>query len=155
MSRTRSRLPYLSLLEEAGFEQGDFLPLYSFNPPNNFSTSFTSTTYTGLASLFHVKVIWDDILPPGVTSQVLGEIYVSGIGAGETVDLRIQNTVDGETVGEITGITSSYTVFTIGPVDYTPSTTASKIPLVWQWRESPGTNSTEIQIPFISIGVRI
>jgi len=37
----------LATLENAGFERGDFLPLYTFTPMNARYVSTTSTTWTG------------------------------------------------------------------------------------------------------------
>jgi len=145
----RSLLPILS---EAGFEEGDFLPLYNFNPSGDRSVSFTVTTYSASASFSYLRAIWNELFPAGATTHVYGSVYLA-VGAGETVSLRIQNTVDNETVGELTGITTGG-IKTID-VDYEPTTLDSQIKLLWQWKESPGTNSSRVDDAFISLGVKV
>jgi len=146
-----NRVPPVGLLARAGFEKGDFLPLYSFNPDNNLLVSFTSTTWAASHALSHYAVVWNRLLPEKATTHVYASMPLMSIGAGETVDFRLRNTTDGETIGEITGITSTgiYTV----DADYEPTTTGSMIRLRWEWKETPGTNSSDIYTPFVGLGV--
>jgi len=146
-------IPPIGLLAEAGFVEGDFLPLYTFSPNANASVGTTSTTYNSDPTISRADVIWGDLFPSGVESQVLG-IATLVPGAGETVDVRIQNHADGETIAEETGFTGT-TGVTLGPVSYTPTTTASRIDIYTEWRTSPGTNSSDLWTPQIVLGVKV
>jgi len=140
-------------LEDAGFEGGDFLPLYNFNPGSDRENSFTSTTYAGLFAFSMVQCIWNELFPAGATTHVYGSIMLSTVGADETVSLRIYNGTDDEVVGELTGITATG-IKTID-ADYEPTTLDSRIWMRWEWKESPGANSSTVQDAFICLGVKL
>jgi len=140
-------------LKGAGFEQGDFLPLYTWNPNSLSSVSFTATTWTYDRDLMQLEIRWDKLFPAGANSYVFGQMTISP-GTDESVSVRIQNRSDGETVGEVTGITS-YGSVTIGPVAYTPTSTGSHIIISLEWMESPGVNSTNLILPIITLGVEV
>lgn len=148
----RSLLPILS---DAGFEQGDFLPLYNFNPNAARGATFTSTTYTYNDDVSIAKVRWDKLFPSGPTPQIFGQIGWVLPGTDESVSVRIQNITDGETVGEVTGITGSNQIVVIEPVTYTPPTTSAKCMFRWEWKTDPGANSSEVRCPFITFGVKL
>jgi len=147
-----NQVPPEGLLARAGFEKGDFLPLYTWNPNATRSTGFTSTTYTTDFDLWNAFVQWNKILPAGVKSHILIQMRVAP-GTDESVDVRLYNENDGETVGEVTGITSDRTA-TISE-DYTPTTKDAWIEFRLLFRTNPGTNSSTIYVPFGSIGVKI
>jgi len=147
------KYPPIGLLAQAGFEQGDFLPLYTFNPNDNRSVAFTSTTWASDTLLSQCYVQWNELFPPDVTAQVMGQAYIS-VGAGETCDFRIRNIIDDETMAELTGVTSSKEII-LGPTSYTPTTTDGMLDIRWQWKESPGANSTTIFIPIMVFGVEV
>jgi len=143
----------LPILSDAGFEEGDFLPLYTFNANGDWEVTSTSTTYDAANTISCCWIIWDEMFPEGADVQVFGQGYIQP-GADETVDLRIYNGQDGETVDEITGITSTQVV-TMGPVSYTPTTTDSGIYIRWNWRTSPGTNALALDVPYTVFGVKL
>lgn len=143
----------LPILSDAGFEEGDFLPLYSFGPPADWEITSTSTTYDAANTISLCWVIWDDMFPADVDVQIFGQARIDP-GADETVDLRIRNGQDGETVAEITGITSTQVV-TMGPVSYTPTTTDSRIYFRWNYRTSPGSNALALDVPYTVFGVKL
>jgi len=143
----------LETLKDAGFEQGDYLPLYSYNQVAARSVSTTSTTYTYSADFFITAPVWVDFFPSGLTTQVKCSVRAVP-GADETVDLRVRNTIDGETVAEKTGLTAD-NVYTFGPTTYTPTTTGSRVEIFIQWRTSPGTNSLIVEEPMMTFGVEI
>jgi len=145
--------PPLGLLAQAGFEQGDFLPLYTFNPNNAVYASFTSTTYTYDNNLSFLRCRWDKFFPPGSTSAVFGQIQQEP-GADESVSVRIYNSTDGEVIGEVTGLTTEKVV-TIEATEYTPTTTDSEIFIRWNFKTDPGVNTSYVRLPCITFGVII
>jgi len=90
---------------------------------------------------------------PRVVEQVMGTCLIVP-GADETVDVRIRNPDDGETVAEETGITSRQVV-QLGPAEYTPTTTDAEIRLRHEIRTDPGANSSDIWTPLIVLGVKV
>lgn len=87
-----------------------------------------------------------------MTTHVFGSVMVT-VGADETVSLRIYNVEDGETIGELTGITTNG-IKTID-VDYEPPTVGSRTRYAWEWKESPGANATDLGDAFITLGVKL
>jgi len=148
-----NQVPPVGLLARAGFEKGDFLPLYNFNPNGLKSISFTDTTYAFDNGLSNCRLIWDDAFPAGVTVQIFGQAEIT-VGAGETVSVRIYNYTDSETIVEKTGIGSSQFV-SLGPTTYTPPTTGSGIMILWEWKEDVGTNASDIKVPHTCFGVKV
>jgi len=146
----RSLLPILS---DAGFEEGGFLPLYTFNPNATTYISTTSTTWDGDADLSEFRVLWNDLFPADAEAQVFGQARVNP-GAGETVDVRIQNYTDAEVIASETGITSDRMV-TLGPLSYTPTTVSDILRVWWQWKVSPGTNSSNVMNAYVALGVKL
>jgi len=154
-SRIGDHVPPISLLKDAGFEHGDFLPLYTINPNAAWRVTSTSTTYTQTTDLGWLQCAWNDLIPwPDVNPLIYGLGRVMP-GSGETVDVRIRNTTDGETVGSaVTGITAD-TMVKVGPVDYEPTTKDARIDIYWQYRTDPGTNALDLREPFIIVGVEL
>jgi len=154
MSSEPTRLPnYLKpYLKDAGWEEGDFLPVMTFSEPTTGST--TSTTYDYLTGVIDVRAIaWDTYLPSGGTTQVALSCRVAP-GAGETLDIAVENYTDDENALEETGITSEDVNHLVGPVDYTPPTKTG-VRLITKARTDPGSNSSEISEVSFIIGVKL
>lgn len=132
---------------------GDFLPLYTFTGWAQRTESFTATTYTSDNALNSVSVEWDDLFSTDVQTAVSAHTRVV-VGTDETVDIRVFNVDDGETIGDNTGITATG-MYTIGPVNYTPTTTDGKVFIRLEWKESNGVNSSTIDAPFTSFGIQL
>lgn len=139
-------------LQGAGFDEGDFLPLYTFHSFDR-DHDFTNTTYTGSSIFQVVNLRWDDLFPADAVTQVYGHLYMNP-GAGESVSVRYYNGEDGETMLEETGITSARQVL-LGPVDYTPPTTDARIWTRYEWKTSPGSNTCTIDTPVLVLGVKL
>jgi hypothetical protein len=133
---------------------GDYIPQYTFGPNANRQLSFTNTGYDNDGDLSRIHVEWDKLFPSDVQSAVFGEIFISTVGTDETIDVRVFNGVDGETVAEQTGITTTGLI-SLGPVNYEPLTTTDRIALRWEWRESNGANPSEVRIPYIVLGAQL
>lgn len=143
----------LPILSDAGFEQGDFLPLYSWNALSAKVKSITSTTYTILGALFETRCRWDQLLPSAVQEQVLTQVQIKP-GTDETADVRLYNETDGETIHEKTGITSNQVV-TLGPTSYTPPTANDTLWIALEGRTNPGANSTDFWESSVTLGVKL
>jgi len=147
----RSLLPILS---DAGFDQGDFLPIYTMGPPEVRSQSTTSTTYDNFYNHTIFWLQWSMMPLPEDNRRLYSMVRVMP-GTDETVDVRWRNRTDGETIGsEITGITSTKYV-DIGPIDYTPPTTDAPVYITWQVRTDPGANSSNLQGFWGALGVEL
>lgn len=73
---------------------------------------------------------------------------------GDQIDVRLRNKSDGETVVEKTGITGTGNkYFTIGPSNYTPTTTASPVRYRVQIRNSDNATSVSLKDVFVQFGV--
>lgn len=119
------------------------------------NVSFTATTWSSNLDLSWMYVVWDELFPPEVFDRIqVFALMDIDMGGGETVDIRLRNVADGETIAEQTGITTN-AAYTLGPVDYVPSTTSSEIEIRLQWREDPGVNSSRVLAPFTVFGVRL
>jgi len=150
MSEKPMRLPTYGTLRDAGLKEGDFLPLYTFNPNYAQSVSFTSTSWDTDPNLSNIYVDYPKLFPSEAQPQVYGQVFLV-VGTDETVDLRIHEYVAGETLASVTGLTSNQMV-ALGPVDYFNT---GRRRLAWSWKESPGANSSKLYTPFICLGVKI
>lgn len=153
MSSKPFRIPTYGTLKEVGFERGDFLPLYTFNPNGSHYANTTSTTYTNLLDLSRIHLIWDEMFPSGVTTQVFGQVRIEP-GTDETAYARVRNASDDETIGSPVSATG-VSVRTVGPLDYTPPSDSSRIMILWQFRTDPGSNSSTYVTPYITFGVKV
>jgi hypothetical protein len=141
------------LLRQAGYEEGDVLWIAGSSEGNSPSINTTSTTYTGDVNFGVQLVEWDTLVGD---RQGVGMMYGDvRVGTDETVDIRLQNTVDGETVAEATGFTSDFPRKVAGPTNYTPTTTGAPVPLEAQVRTNPGNNSAVFSVVYTAIGVRL
>jgi len=75
-------------------------------------------------------------------------------GAGETCDFRLWNDTDGETILEITGVTTD-SALSSGWVDYDPSDFTGNKLIVAQGRTNPGANSSSFKAITVYFGVKI
>jgi hypothetical protein len=124
-------------------ETGDTFITPTWGPSGQRSFSTSSQNYENLTTWFLVpSVQWDIIVPDAAQ----GVIYTH-VNPTSTMDVRLQNVTDGETVFEQTG--SSGRVQTT--VEYTPTTTSDSINLFWEIR-SPDGSSVEAVDPWASIG---
>lgn len=132
---------------------GNFIPWYTTVSPQDRVFSFTDTTYTGNADFYSAQVVWGGLFPSEVQTAVFGQVRVKP-GTDESVSLRLRNNIDSEVIQEETGITSDQVV-TFGPVNYTPTTTSSRVLIIFQWKEDNGVNSTAIENPMVSYGIQL
>lgn len=144
----RSLLPILS---EAGYEEGDFLPLLSMGSPDVRISSTTSTTYVRADELTFYWLKWDNIPVPSESMRIYSTARVYP-GTDETVDVRWYNLHASETLAEKTGITGDQMV-EFGPLSYTPPRTDLTYGYTWEIRTSPGTNASELQGFYMAFGV--
>lgn len=127
-------------LAQAGYSSGDLLvePTNSNGSTGTLAIS-SANTWTG-DNRFHLDMlVWDDAFP-GTSQGAAGLIVGVSRGSGETVDVRLRNATDSDTVFSQTGITSTGDV-QVGRSTYTPSTTGSVVRLRAEVR-SDGTNSS-------------
>lgn len=133
---------------------GTFIPSYTFNTVSKREVTFSNTTFQGDDQLINTKFEWEDMFPSEVQTAVMGGVFVSTVGTSETIDLEIRNTVDAETVTNLTGITTTGMQMQ-APVAYTPTTTTSHTKYQWRWRESDGSNSSAVADPFLVFGILV
>lgn len=122
------------------------------NATKSYTT--TNTSWDTVSSDFmRWRIAWNTVIPSAAQSAAYSTITIDP-GTGETVDVRLRNFEDGETILSKTGITSK-TNAELGPANYTPSTTSSLILLAWEIQTSPGSNSSEIRQQWTSIGEQL
>lgn len=130
----------IGLLATAGYTQGDDLWLQSTGEGAAINVE-TSGTWVGAVN-FHQDILqWDALFPDGATTRVYA-IVAGNPGSGETLDARLQNLTDSETIVQVTDIGGGQTL--LGPVTYTPTTTASPIQVVLEIQTSPGSNPSQV-----------
>lgn len=141
-------------LRQAGYQEGDFLPVVGFGP-FKLDQSFTNTSYDHVRNLLTTRLRWDELpIPDGASTQVFLQCQVNP-GSEETVSVRVYNPTDSETVAEETGLSTSFEMVTLGPVDYTPTTTSSDLTLQPEVKTDAGSSSCEIVTPYLGVGVKI
>lgn len=126
---------------------GDFVYLIQANYAEGTTT--TSSSYSPYNEVeTELTFAWDDVF----SGNVQGQCYVSAslFNNNDAINFRIQNTTDGETVIEQTGITGGSQNIAIGPVDYTPTTTSN--PIVIQPEFSNQDNSTGVDVFRVTYG---
>ncbi|MDS0279993.1 hypothetical protein NDI85_19600 [Halomicroarcula sp. S1AR25-4] len=132
---------------------GSRISLAQFHPQGQRAFSTTSTTYTSSVNQFEPQPTWDLLGPSNATTSVYWAVYV-GVGSGETVDIRLFNADDNETIVERTGITSSGWR-AIGPTDYRPQSDSRRIGIRAEIRTDPGSNSSTLTAPQMNIGLEL
>lgn len=140
-------------MEPAGIgSDGDFLALDTQGNISTQTINTSSTTYGGDENSHKHSIVWNNIVPSGEQSAVWSYAETTEIPSTETVDIRLQNVTDNETIFEQTGITS-VKEFTFGPKNYTPATMDSVIHLQWQIRTDPGDNWSRVGYVQTTIGI--
>ncbi|QIO25423.1 hypothetical protein [Haloarcula sp. JP-L23] len=132
---------------------GARISLAQFHPQGQRSFSTTSTTYTSSVNQFEPQPTWDLLGPANATTSVYWAVYV-GVGSGETVDIRLYNADDSETILDRTGITSSGWR-AIGPTNYRPTSDSRRIGIRAEIRTDPGSNSSTLTAPQMNIGLEL
>jgi len=141
------------LLRQAGYSEGDYIWAVAHNRDSINSTTTTNTTYTSTAAYYTGRINWAETLGANRQTQVAGSVFTAP-GTDETLDVRVRNLDDNETVLERTGITSSGWI-ELAPTDYTPASTGSDRTFRWQIKTDPGTNSSSITGMNIKYGVKL
>jgi len=138
-------------LREAGFESGDLVNPYLFGPIAQAQLSTVSSSYTGSGEFIGVETTFNKLFPTDCTTAVTAFGQVS-VGAGETVDIRIRDLTQGETAAELTGLTSNQS-YKVPVTEYEPPDPDSRSALRLQIRTSPGSNSSNLDVGQLAIGV--
>jgi len=130
------------LLRDAGYSEGDLVPTHMIGEGSATNFSTTSTSFASSANFYRLQLVYDDQYPTEVTTKYLGVVTVVP-GSGESVDFRITNNTDSETVVEINNITST-AIKRIEPTEFEPTTTSSPVRYKAELRTNPGTNSSSM-----------
>lgn len=120
------------------------------------SIDFTKTSYdsAGVPNTFQVSLDWDETFGDNVTPMVKYTCFVNP-GTDETVDTRLQNDTDDETVAEITGLTGGASPRSSGWVEYTPTTTSSPIDIKGDHKTSPGSDTSFVDAKTLHLGLKV
>ena len=135
-----------------GGDAGEVIPVGSVGVGEQRSVSFTSTSYARFPQQMQNAFYYSDLQVKNGT-LVFGYSFFANPGTDETVDTRIQNRQDGETVVEVLG--AVYQWNWSGWTAYEPPTTTAPVPYETQHRTSPGSNSSTITAPTLFVGVRL
>lgn len=121
--------------------------------PMSRGFSTTSTTYDEDTSQFDARVSWEKILTSNGNLAVAAS-FGAVVGTDETVDVRIQDVANGETVVEETGIESTGSYY-VGYLSHSPTDLQSTVRLRAQIRTNPGNNSSQLLAPHVFAGVQL
>jgi hypothetical protein len=143
----------IDLLQQAGFEAGDYAPLAYSSGVGTGTDTTTAGGYVVAANNGQGVIRWDTIAPSAGTMVVWFLARVVQLN-GTTLDVRVRNTTDNETMVERTGIASTGPV-EISPTAYTPTTTADAILFRTQLRSGDGASTVEINSGSPTIGVEL
>jgi hypothetical protein len=141
------------LLQQAGYSEGDVVPVVSLGAEQADGQDTTSTTFTVLGNLTDTHITWDAVIPPDAQG-VVRHIGLGNPGTDETLDTRVSNVTDSEGTATVTGITSTET-FDSGWTEYTPTTTSAPIRVMTGARTNPGANSSSILRQTVLVGVQL
>lgn len=134
------------LVQASGWGTGDFMPLvWLFQ---NDSWSDVDDAY-GSAGDRQTTIQWDHIAPAGVQTEVV--LTYDAVPNGDSLSVRVYNPTDGETVIEETGV-STAGLRTVGPVDYSPTTTNSAITLGGAVKNADNSTRVDAEQPRAVIG---
>lgn len=140
-------------LRQTGYEEGDFLSLLQFGTPANAFVSSDTYTDVYVGNLDQLRIVWDTVFPSSATTQVYLTCRVVD-PSPTTLDIRLQNTEDGETAAEVTGLTNVADFQEVGPTDYTPTTTTG-VTFRVQIRNGNNTDTVGIQDAAVHFGIRL
>jgi hypothetical protein len=137
-------------LRQAGYEEGDIIPLIATTPPQDRQASTTSTSFVVVANTGQSIIPWDSLSPntnlkAGIAVRLLP-------GAGETITAGFQNETDGEEVVTVTGEAGAVSLEFSGFQAYTPSTTSTPVRISFKHKVDQGNNSSRSIAPSLIIG---
>lgn len=145
--------PAPSLLEDAGYSAGDYIPVISMGNLGVYSYSTTSTTYeSNVNQAAWYYGTWNQYFPADVTPVVWAQLGHTQ-GSGETMDVRIQETAQGDTLFE--QLDAGYGLERWGPTTYEPGDRSFRLGFRPQLRTNPGTESSEIYSTFVQVGYQL
>jgi len=129
------------MIGNVGYKPGDYVPLTYGSGSNTSDNETSSSTYSTAENAADGIISWDLIEPSN------GDAYCWFYGRvdllnGSTMDVRIRNVTDGETMCERTGI-SSTGPFSISPTAYTPTTTG---PIHYQAEIASTDNTNTVRL---------
>jgi hypothetical protein len=137
-------------LREVGYEKGDdVFDLIGFSDEIQTTSSDSFTDFrpndTGILA------VWDRQFP----SSVQGRAFATGRidGSAGDITIRLFNKTDNDLIVEKT--ISSFTEFTLGPVNYTPPTTGSLVRIALQFRSDDNTSTVEVNRAQTTLGYQI
>jgi hypothetical protein len=143
----------IDLLRKVGFEAGDYAPLTFASGVSTGNNATTSGSYVLAANNGEGVIRWDTIDPADGSMVVWFPCRAAQLN-GTTLDVRVRNITDNETMVERTGIASTGP-FEISPTAYTPTTTAAPIRYQTQFRSGDGASTVEIIGGSPTIGVEL
>jgi len=152
-SRIRQLLSVSETLGSAGYDEGDYLPVVYTSGSNTGRSSTDSGSYQPALNNGQGIISWDLISPSNGTLAVWFYGDITSLN-GTTIDVRVRNLDDGQTMCERTGI-SELGTFQIQPTDYAPTTDMEVIRYRTQIRSGDGVSNVEINTGSIVIGVEI
>jgi len=139
------------LLRDAGYTDGDFVPVRSHQ------RSVSESTSTDTFTLYQPGVItpmfkWADEFSTDANTQAL--LHVTVIPSTDQIDVKLTNATDGEDVFLETGL-SSVGDKTLGPVDYQPTTKTATTRFNVRFRNNDNSTTVSIKRVNIVFGVKL
>lgn len=132
-------------------KESEYLPIISFNPPEDVIINFTNTTY--LQKRVHVGFLvpYDDLKLTGTEIWWRFIAILHNDTAGETTYLRLYNPTDGEVVpeSELSYTGTNYPIIDSGWFQYTPP--SSPVRIRGEGKVSGGTGTTQFSTVIIAL----
>jgi hypothetical protein len=142
------------LLSDAGYSEGDVLPIFThtMNDSDAFYT-FTDTSYTTYNRIMSL-IFQPSELHPNLEELRYSFSALLDPATGDTTSVRVWNWTDSESVVSTSTDTQDDFV-TTGWTEYTPTTTDSPIAFVGQAKTSDGTESDSVTGFSFRVGVQL
>jgi len=142
----------LAILDNAGYDKGDIVPIVSFNPIIQ-KLDETSTSYTYEAPNFAVLFNFADLPEGNIYVKFLAQL--SNDTAGETTYAKIHDLVEGKDLAgtEITHTGTDIAYKSSGWNKHTPNTRDTVHALMLMAKVSGGTG--DVDNPTLLIGVKL
>jgi hypothetical protein len=143
----------LHLLRQAGYQTGDYVPLIYGSGVRTGLDSTNSGSYIDAANGGSGVVNWSTLSPSSGQLYVWFDGQVDALN-GATMDVRVRNRTDGETMCEVLGL-SATGQFEIAPAPYTPTTTSGPILYKAQILSGDGASTVKLSKGSPVIGVQV
>lgn len=139
-------------IRSAGYQDGDFYPIYAYSTRSVGVNSTTQSAWTGGHETNEFQIT-DDLIP----KQTYLFANYRGHAHGDELTVRLWNDTDAEaipnSVASVTGF--QWKNASVGPLPYDPPTTSAPIAIQPEFHNSDGATEVDLSIAQVEVGVRL